>query len=305
LTLTSGVSRYGFDHLGKLENLRKFCFWITDGVSEQQGNDKLLLLLETVPKLQSANCLHNFPDEGRLMDITSALNSCSKPLFLRDVSLFPELLVRPLSEIVPDTSQLDLINHYTLSTKCLGLKKVTELSFWGYFSQAAFDSTVQHYGRQLKVLKLSRETTHIELNVVAENCPALEWLECSSDCVPLPDKFDNPWPCLRRLVIFSGHFEHSDKILQCAQNIQYLCCDFHILWLVLNSNARETGQFAFPNLVKAEFNSALVAAGEELVEKFLFEAPKMQHLTLNDWPEQRIPWLSHVPGLRVVYFELY
>jgi hypothetical protein len=297
------VSRYGFDHLSKLENLRKFWFWITDGVSEQQGNDKLVLLLQTVPKLQSAVCLQNFPDEGRLMDITSALNACSKPLLLRVVSVLPELLVRPLSAIVPHATQLDLINHRTFSAKCLGLEKVTELSFSGYSSQAAFDSTVQHYGRQLKVLKISRETTEIELNVVAENCPALERLECSSDCIPLPDRFDNPWPCLRHLVIFSGHFEYSDQILQCAQNIQSLCCDFHLLWQVLHNDARVTGHYQFPNLVKAVLNAGL--AGKDIIDKFLFEAPKLQHLTLTDWPGQKIEWLSHVPGLLVVYLESY
>lgn len=315
------MSRCGFDNLSKLENLRKFCFWTTGCVSEQQADDKLLLLLQTVPKLKKAGRISSLSDDRfllsrstfldlHLQDMSKVLNACLNPLLLCCVSVTPELLARPLSEIVPSASQLDLIDYQTFSSNLLGLQKVTELNFHGYFSQAAFNATVQNYGRQLKVLRVSQMTDDLELDVVAENCSNLERLLCSSDIVPLPDRFENPWPRLNHLVIHTIHSSYSERlehIFLCAENIQYLNCDFTFLIGngLHNENFRRR-RFLFPKLVKAVLNSDSVGIAD--VKEFLLQAPKLKHLTLIDWPggrKDRIAWLAHVPGLNVVYADTY
>lgn len=299
------MSRRGFDYLSKLENLLKFCFWTTRGVGEQQAEDILLLLLETVPKLHCAGKLDESSDDGRLVDMSRVLNACSKPLLLRIVSVTPQLLVRPLSETVPSVSRLDLLDYQAPSTKCLGLEKVVELHFCGHISQEAMDSIVQNYSRQLKVLNILRLIDLVNIDKVAEKCSKLERLECISDVTSLADRFVNPWPCLKHLVIYPSFYERVQKIFQCAENIQSLYCNFEHIQFILYENF-SPGDILFPNLVKTVLNSRLPHGGLVL-KKFLLHAPRLQHLTLTDyWPESpvyRIEWLAHVPGLQVVFPE--
>lgn len=297
------MTQRGINYLKQLEHLKTICFWTPGNRADQQ----VLLLLETLPKLLKAGCLESEVGNGRfgqLKDMSTALSRCSKPLLLRHVNV--NYMSTSLSKIVPDVSQLGFLELNNLSPNYLGLKKVSELHILGRTGQAAFNFIIQHYGGQLKVLKLFIEAEGLDLSVVAEYCLALECLEVSPSTIPLPDGLENPWPCLRHFVSLTcdprSAIPLAHNILSYAMNVQYLKCDVIHLNQVLHDRhdkSREKDCCLFPNLVKAVIYSD--KAEKDQFKLFLLQAPKLKHLTLTDWHEGTLTCLTYIPGLQVVY----